>query len=167
MSNQVCPTCKGKKQYYRRCFPTVLSGWIDCGTCNATGEIDEQKAALIEMGKDIKAKRIELRVLTRDIAAANNFTLKEWTDIERGDSTLELSYRARAIVEALEYKSKTVYDVIVHESASQMSRMSFNNKSQAELHRDKLKEKARQLNTIIFVEIKERIETTLNLEVGK
>ena len=131
-----CPKCCGKKQTYHRCFPTQLSGWKPCETCDATGTISEIKEAMLEIGRDIKQKRIKLRVLTRDIAATNNFTLGKWSDIEQGRNTLENAYRARAIVEALADRSKVKFDVCLWiSSAKTPEQFSFDTKAEAENHR--------------------------------
>ncbi len=111
MNQITCPRCQGEKQVYINCFPTALAGWQKCDVCDGIGTITEIKQAMIEIGKDVREKRIKLRILTRDIAAKYNFTFAEWSNIEQGRNTLENAYRARAIVESLLPRIKPLFEV--------------------------------------------------------
>ncbi len=111
MENFVCPSCKGKKQIYRRCFPVYLCGWETCGTCAGSGEITAEKQSSLEIGRLIKAKRIELRILLRDAAAEFGYGIEQWANIERGECTVIESENARDAINSLSEEFVDKYDV--------------------------------------------------------
>ncbi len=163
MNNIRCPHCKGEKQIYRHCFPTYLSGWMPCKTCSAAGSITEEKKAILEIGEDIRVKRLALMLAPSDVSQANPvFSAEEWKRIETGDCEIIDSYRARSIIEAFSASFADKFDVYENGAfGARRKIITLDSRSDAEVALKDCRELAKNSGQILVYEIVERKERVL------
>ena len=94
MKKQICPSCEGRKQTFRlinRGYGKGCeNGYYPCEFCSATGEVEPEKLELLELGKELRAVRVERRIMAR--VCAYNFGLafpSTWFDLVNGRATKE------------------------------------------------------------------------------
>ena len=89
MSTITCPHCDGKRQVYAFLnhgpdYRTHTSGYMNCQTCHATGEITQEHAARIASGEKARRERIERGESLNDAARRLGITPAQLSARERG-----------------------------------------------------------------------------------
>lgn len=82
-----CPRCNGKRETHGiMCGPGgCQTGAMKCFTCKGEGQITEEHAARIPIGKRMSKGRVARRVTVREEAARLGADFAEWSQIEQGD----------------------------------------------------------------------------------
>jgi hypothetical protein len=167
MNNVICPHCKGKKQVYHNCLPVQFSGWKPCKTCGATGEVTEEKKAILEIGEDIRNKRRELMLAPSDIAAQVPLTEKFWRSVEDGECELAASYKARSIIEAIAASFVDKFDIIEHSAFNHRRKVyTADSRSEAGKMLKDCRERAKNVGLVMHYEIVERKEK-MEVKIGE
>jgi hypothetical protein len=91
MKKQICPACEGRKQTFRfvnRGYKKGCeNGYYPCEFCGATGEVEPEKFELLELGKQLRQKRVDRRIMMRECARSFGCDIGEWTNLENARAT--------------------------------------------------------------------------------